>query len=304
MPSIDTLVPDIQRLLADSRAGTGGTLVDVDVLSKLGVDVATAVQNAIAPKPVRERKPNTLYASEIGSPCLRQVWYKVNADKLGLKQEELQPHTLLKFTYGDILEATVLGLAKAAGHDVTMQQHKVSYALRNYAGEEWHINGRMDAVIDGVLVDVKSASTFAFDKFKQGLNDSNDSFGYRSQLNFYNWPQSFQRQGFLVIEKQNGHLGFFEQEYEDPTAVIEKVVHAASQLAAPKRAFNLKPVGKSGNEGLCTECSYCAFKHECWKDANNGDGLRTFLYSTGPVFLGTVAEVPRVPEITKELTAA
>ena len=44
-------------------------------------------------------------------------------------------------------------------------------------------------------------------------------------------------------------------------------------------------------------CSYCQFKHSCWKEANEGRGLRTFLYSTGPKHFTHVEKEPRVAEI-------
>ena len=48
--------------------------------------------------------------------------------------------------------------------------------------------------------------------------------------------------------------------------------------------------GKSGNEKLGFECSYCPYKAECWP------GVRGFAYSYGPVFLTKVVRTPSVPE--------
>jgi hypothetical protein len=44
--------------------------------------------------------------------------------------------------------------------------------------------------------------------------------------------------------------------------------------------------GQSGNRKLSTNCSYCDYKKECWP------GLRTFIYSKGPVYLTKVEREP------------
>ena len=44
-------------------------------------------------------------------------------------------------------------------------------------------------------------------------------------------------------------------------------------------------------------CSYCAYKVDCWKDSNNGTGLRKFIYANGLRYLTQVAKKPDVPEI-------
>lgn len=48
----------------------------------------------------------------------------------------------------------------------------------------------------------------------------------------------------------------------------------------------------SKNKKLCTSCSYCNFKKQCWPE------MRTFMYASGPEFLVEVVDVPRVMEIT------
>ena len=38
-----------------------------------------------------------------------------------------------------------------------------------------------------------------------------------------------------------------------------------------------------------------------FSDANNGDGLRKFLYSNGPRWLTTIERIPDVKEVTNEI---
>ena len=45
--------------------------------------------------------------------------------------------------------------------------------------------------------------------------------------------------------------------------------------------FHDKPDGESGNRKLAIGCMYCDYKVDCWKDANDGKGLRKFDYKNG-----------------------
>ncbi len=291
MKTIDTLATDIEQLFRDTLRGESFKFNE-EMLAMFGVDMALAVQRALEARR-SERTPNTLRMSEIGKPCLRQIWYGVHHADLG---EKMLPHTLFKFLYGDVLEELVILLAKAAGHRVEGEQQLVEYRLG-----DWKVRGKQDAVIDSVLTDVKSASSFAFQKFKKGLDDSNDDFGYRLQLSGYNgWSVPiWKRQGFLAVDKQNGHIHFSESAYIPVEPKVEVILRAVDNDAKePKRGFELVPEGKSGNEKLCTNCSYCPYKVACWRDANDGEGLKGYVYSNGPVFLGTVKREPAVPRLT------
>ena len=60
----------------------------------------------------------------------------------------------------------------------------------------------------------------------------------------------------------------------------------------PERPYKDVADGMSGNRKLGTMCSYCQFKTLCWP------GLRTFVYSSGPVFMTKVVKTPNVLETT------
>jgi hypothetical protein len=284
MANITTLADDIAGLWEKEAPLTP------ELLSQLGVSVAMKAQRAFE-KRDRHRGEKTLYASEVGKPCVRQVYYGYHMPGLA---EPLPPQARTKFLYGDMLEDYVLTLAKAAGHDVTHEQTPITMTL----SDGWVVKGRNDAVIDGHVVDVKSCSSYAYKKFQEGLNDYNDSFGYRTQLTTYSigLPISYIGQGFLAIDKQNGHIGYFPTAPVDAQRTAESVAEALSQPKLPKRAFEAEAMGTSGNMKLPVNCSYCPFKKDCWSDANGGVGLRAFSYSTGPVFLTEVKKVPNVVE--------
>jgi hypothetical protein len=230
-----------------------------------------------------------LRMSNIGRPD-RQLWYDINSNE---PKEDFQPATLIKFAYGDMIEQMILLYAKMAGHVVEHEQAEV---------ELDGIKGHIDAVIDGVLVDVKSASTFSFQKFETGalFEPGNDPFGYVAQLAGYvEAVNPGGRGGFLAVDKTLGKLCFCEipRHVLERYQVRERIAHIKDVIASPDlpaRCYPDKPDGKSGNMKLDTGCSYCAHKFNCWSDANGGAGLKTYYYSNGPRYLTKVVKEPRV----------
>jgi len=227
--------------------------------------------------------------SNIGKGA-RQLWY----DKRYGKEETLPAPTLIKFIFGDILEQLLLFLAEASGHKVTHRQSEVTLC---------GVKGHIDAEIDGVTVDVKSASTHAFRKFSDGTLVEDDPFGYIEQISGYSKARGTGG-AFLAVDKQNGHVAYlpFTKEELDVFKVEDRIAYikkAVEQENVPERCYPDEEMGESGNRKLGVNCSYCGHKERCWADANNGLGLRTFLYSSGPVFLTKVAREPKVYEVPK-----
>ena len=281
--SINTLVQDIY----DVVDGKGGWDATVNEFFTSGMRDITQVRLGDE----RENRKPSLRLSALGNPCTRKLWYSINESDGG---EVLPPSTKLKFLYGDILEQLLLSLAMAAGHNVEGMQDTL---------EIGGIKGHRDAVIDGITIDVKSASTYSFNKFQQGNLRSDDPFGYISQLSSYVYAGRDQTDveshpslgAFLVIDKTLGNICLdlydFGPELDAKEQEVENIKAAMELPEAPERSFEPVPDGKSGNMKLPTVCSYCSFKEKCWPD------LRTFLYSTGPRFLTTVEKVPNVPEV-------
>lgn len=273
---INTLVEDIYNLF-------DGHECNEENVQEFGQAVANVVANRL--KHSGESGRPTLRFSNIGRPCDRQLWF----DTRGYTTEPLLPHTKLKFLFGDIIEEMLLFLATEAGHKVTDQQKEV---------EIEGIKGHMDCKIDGITMDVKSASPRAFDKFAKGYLAEQDSFGYIGQISAYMQAEGEDEGGFLVMDKQNGHIcTHFPDEYIDAEDRINHLkAITADGTEPPVRCFDPVPDGKSGNMKLATECSYCGHKFRCWEDVNNGQGLRTFIYSNGPRYLTQVERIPNVPE--------
>ena len=248
----------------------------------------------------RDREHGKLWASDLGESCPRKTYYKWNVSDIA---EPLQGHTRFKFLYGNILEEAVLYLAEEAGYTVEQQQAPVKFNF-TVDGDPWQISGRIDAVINNVLVDVKSTSSFGFKKYsREGLNANNDSFGYRWQLGYYRHfiKLPVEEAGFLWIDKQNGHILYDKVDDLPSKNAIEKrataIAHTILGDEAPARGEVAIPEGKSGNMKLGIKCSYCDFKQHCWRDANGGQGLKGYAYNYGPIWLTNVKREPRVPPI-------
>lgn len=277
--TIDTLVEDIESLLS-----SGIEDIPEKAFKNFTKGIASSIIDSLGK---RERKA-TLRMSNIGRPCERQLWYEVNKPELS---SELRPENYMKFMYGHLVEELLLFLAELAGHEVTGRQDEQ---------EIEDIKGHRDAIIDGVLVDVKSASSYSFKKFKEGRLLEDDPFGYSDQLQSYLYAAKDdpivtdkEQAAFLVVDKTLGHttLDVHKKNNKDYERIYREKKEMVQKSTPPKRAFTSKPFGKSGNETLQTICSYCPFKKTCWPE------LRQFLYSTGPVDLVVVNKMPLVPEI-------
>lgn len=278
-PSIDTLVEDIQGLF-----GTASHEVDPKRAEVLGHTIATVVTQRLAEEDGSRK--GTLRMSNLGKGD-RQIWYEVVSD---VKVEPLPPDTKIKFLFGDVWEAIMLFLAKEAGHEVSHEQEEVVID---------GVVGHMDAVIDGVVVDVKTASKYAFRKFKDGTLQDNDAFGYYEQLAGYSHALGDLPGAWLAVEKEQGHMALLSAPADDLVAlkIPERIKHLKAVVAdtenPPERCYPDEEMGKSGNRVLGVNCSYCPFKFHCWSDANQGVGLRTFLYAKGPVHFTHVEREPK-----------
>lgn len=237
-----------------------------------------------------EHGPPKLRLSKMGPTCPCALWHSIHHPELA---EALPPWAEIKYSYGHILEALVLTLAKAAGHSVTGEQDELVVD---------EIRGHRDAVIDGCIVDVKSSSSIGFRKFKDGTLDQSDSFGYLDQLDGYllgsaddNLVTDKTRAYILAIDKTLGHMCLYEHRLREDH--IRKRIRESKEIVAreqpPVCGCGTLPDGKAGNVRLDTRASYSPFKHQCFPN------LRTFLYSDGPRYLTKVVREPDVQEIDK-----
>lgn len=285
MKSPLTLVKDIYDFMTSSKRE-----VPKESTDEFAKQLAEMVANRLSSD---DRVPR-LSPSSFGTKCDRKLWYSINQND---KREPLEPWVRIKFLYGDIIELLVLYLAKLSGHKVEGMQDKMSVH---------GVEGSRDAVIDGLLVDVKSAGSRSFLKFKDHELKTNDPFGYMKQLGLYLEGSkddplvAYKKEAaFLAVDKDLGHIVLDKYKFEDHDWAKEITAKRGmiAEKNPPKRAYQDEPEGRSGNMKLPLNCAYCDFKKHCWSDANNGKGLRTFIYSSGPKFLTKVEKIPEVVEI-------
>lgn len=279
--TIDTLVQDIYDVLE----GNGGWNETVAKFLADGVLERTMKQ-------FQKQEPrNWLSPSMLGQPCNRKKWKQVNEPETAAP---LDAQAIGTFLYGDILEYMVIALAMAAGHDVQGLQEPLDIC---------GLPGSGDCIIDGMVVDVKSASSFGFQKFATNGVKEDDPFGYISQLSSYLYAYQDDdrvtykdKAAFLVVKKDRFKLVLDEYNLKEEVERKELEVDFNKALVEgpqPKERIPAVPDGKSGNMKLPLSCSYCQFKNtDCWEN------IRRFAYAGQVRELVLVKNLPRVPEIT------
>lgn len=276
--TIETLVKDIYELFDEN--------VDVQIDEQAIATFVNGVRDSVISSLTRKKRDAYLRLSMVGHPD-RKIWYELNK----APKEPLSKPTYIKFLYGDILEHLLVLLTKLSGHSVQAQQDELIVE---------DVVGHQDAVVDGVLVDFKSASPASFKKFKDGSLAMDDPFGYIAQISSYAFAGKHDRAGFVAIDKVSGEIHFHEvnkRERIDPSKRITDLKRIINMPEPPEHCHDPVEDGKSGNMKLAAGCSFCDFKKHCWSGANNGHGLRAFKYSNGVRYLTSVNKTPDVEEI-------
>ena len=278
MKKLENLVSDIYSVLSPLTEGEALDISDKDI-DDFGEAIKDVVRHWATPK---ARDSNTLRMSNIGKPS-RQLWYD-----LKYKREESSfedSHLPIKFLYGHLLEEVLLFLVKMSGHKVEDEQKEV---------EVKGVKGHIDCKIDGEVIDIKTASGFALNKFRNGTLREDDPFGYMAQLAGYEEAEGTTNGGFLVINKESGELTLYQpEELDKPYApkIIEDIKESLNNNEPPEVCYEPIPEGKSGNMKLPKNCVYCNHKFRCYPD------LRVFKYSKGLVYFTEIVNEPKVEEV-------
>lgn len=244
-----------------------------------------------------------LRLSQMGEKCPCQLWHSVHTPSLS---EKLHAHTLIKFTYGHVIESMALEMARASGHEVTGEQDELSLL---------GVKGHRDCVIDGCIVDIKSTNSLSFKTIKAG-NVAEDIFlsSYLAQLDGYVVASAddplvrVKDRGYLLaVDKVLGHICIYEHRVR-PDFIRERISHYKDIVGRdepPACTCGRESDGVSGNVKLDLKASYNPFKHAC--AGQRGEKIRTFLYDGGPRFLTTVKRRPMrkdrrtpIPEVDQD----
>lgn len=271
--SLETLPSDIYSLFDPHNH----VVANEERLETLCTNLKETLRSRLAKQ---EDRSGNLRFSSLGQPD-RKLWLASRQTQ----GEEMDGKLLFKFLYGHIIEELILYLAKESGHEVSDEQREV---------EVLGVKGHIDAIIDGVVIDVKSASPFGYKKFKEGSVVEDDPFGYIQQISGYsNVLTPDQGPAFIAFDKVAGDICV------SPVSVSiaschkpeDRISHLKEVLASdemPSQCYPFVPEGKSGNMKLATGCSYCAYKFNCFPE------VQGYAYSTGPVYLTKVVRKPNV----------
>jgi hypothetical protein len=280
--TLDTLIGDIHSVFSDSSHK-----INEDYLNLFLEGVKTEVVKALEES--GQHRELELRMSNIGRPE-RFLWFEINRSRESKTPSQLPLETRIKFLMGHVMEHLVLFLAREAGHSVTDQQKEI---------EVDGIKGHMDAKIDGVPVDVKTASGYSFKKFVEGevlSGGEKDPFGYMGQISGYSEAEGATEAAFLPINKETGELAILpvhSMNFVDVRSKIKSCKYTVSQPTPPvKKCYDPVPEGKSGNMTIHRNCTFCTHKFECWKGE-----VRAFKYSDGIKLLTSVVKTPSVEEV-------
>jgi hypothetical protein len=224
-----------------------------------------------------------LRMSGVGKPLCQQ-----QLGKQGI-EEELDYTTIMRFIFGNLIEAVAIAILKGAGVEVSDEQKRVSVEV---AGKT--ISGSMDLKIKDLtntkkIWDVKSASPYSFDrKFGEfggySALKQDDPFGYIAQGLMYEHADGDKFGGWIAINKSTGEWAVCavpDDIEEDKKEVIDSVSMKISMLEDKNTKFRKFPdkielhkeKGKKGNEIetgnrlMHPTCSMCGYKKHCWPKA-------------------------------------
>ena len=213
MPKIITLIDDIHKLLEDGKEGVNEKHLQ-EFFKFLREDINVFLSGEKRGKP-------SLRMSSIGKKD-RKLWYEFNSKK---PPEEIDGKLKLRFFFGNLVESFLLLLAQEAGHKVTDRQKEVIVE---------GVKGHIDCKIDGVLVDVKSASDFGYRKFKDNSIYHEDPFGYIAQLSGY-------------VQAEEGDVGYFWAYNKNNSEMTLTELDELTMIDTSQRVKHLKKMVKNGN---------------------------------------------------------
>ena len=275
---ISTLISDIyNRIESNQKVSKENLEALLEGLSDVVVKQLEEKRNTSHEKNIR--------MSSIGKPD-RKIWMEINGPEV---ERSYSPSTLIKFLYGSIIEELVIFLAKEAGHSVQELQKQC---------ELEGIKGHIDCKIDDDIVDIKSASDFAFRKFKTGTLESDDPFGYIGQISAYVEAEGKDVGYLLALNKVTGELALLELDDFSLINATNRIKHIKELVKSeemPDFCYNPQPDGKSGNMRLARDCVYCPYKWTCFPD------MKVFRYSDGLRYLTTIEKEPKVQDITDSM---
>jgi len=212
---------------------------------------------------VRDSK-GKFWVSSLGK-CVRQLAYQFHGiEKAG---KEIDGRAKIVFWTGDLIEFTVVGLAKLSGVNVIatgLQQMRIELPVTG-----GFVSGRPDGLIlenkITYLLEVKSMSGYGFEKFEHGeLEES-----YKVQVNSEMEALGISKCVFVAVNKESGVMA--EVVLDKDEAIVEKArKNIASVLHSTPEKLPDPPEELGFNEKTRFypwNCLYCAWWKKCRTNA-------------------------------------
>lgn len=232
-------------------------------------EVVDQICDAVRASLIRQFEPRPAFRLRMSN--IGRAYCQLHMEKNGVKPLPRTYSFQMNMLFGDMTEALLLGVMKAAGVEYTGEE-RVELSLDNGVV----IKGSTDMSRDGVD-DVKSASPWAFnnkfqeyDKLIQG-----DPFGYEVQLKGYAKAKGVKAGAWWVVNKATGEVTVLDvpddperdvQLWKDVNEKITKLNSDAPferSFEDEEETFYRKP---TGNRKLGTTCGFCEYRYTCWPD--------------------------------------
>lgn len=204
-----------------------------------------------------DKKKDGLRLSSSGK-CVRQLAYGLHGFEASGK--ELDSRARLVFWAGDLTEMTLVALAKVAGCQITATgfgQLKVKLTI---AGKE--IEGHPDGLLlegnELLLLEVKSMSSYAYERFEKGFIDPS----YLAQINCYMEALGVHRCVFLAQNKDSGVIS--EKIVDKNDELMDLVeVNLTTVITSTKENLPERPYQPDAKGLYPWMCAYCAYHKTC-----------------------------------------
>tara|TARA_R100001530_G_scaffold59256_3_gene42963 strand:- start:832 stop:1737 length:906 start_codon:yes stop_codon:yes gene_type:complete len=218
--------------------------------------------------------------SGIGKPLCQQ-----KLEQQGV-QGTVDRTLVMRFLFGDLVEAAAIAIMKAAGVDVESEQEQCELDIGGIT-----LQGTLDVEVDGKVWDVKSSSGYSFaSKFGPehgGFTkiEEEDAFGYIPQGFLYAESRGKPFGGWIAVDKSTGEFGVVET----PNNATGKRATALKRVSDNIRDLRdnpgtvvkfedtaeVKKTGKkpnvietpTGNRLMPNLCTFCKFMRHCWPGA-------------------------------------
>lgn len=336
--TIEYLVTDINTLLCKLEAGEEVEIPE-ELYEEFGKVCIESLKRQMQPRKVSVN--GALRMSNIGRPD-RILYYEVNHPELKSKIRPSDKVRFMYGDMVESLMIFLMEASGNAIED-KQGRCNITVGGQNVTGNSKRttIKGSCDGSTRGTVFDIKSSSSYAYNtKFAKGGLEKDDPFGYLFQLGSYGASiidsstdtsthnttnvttstkttkdvESADRNrsttpnpGFFVVDKSTGQFKVCEPKIPKEYEVKERIEHVllmVDEPHEPPRCHAPIPKGTKGNMILPKPCGWCDFKFHCHRDANDGDGLRTFEYKTykgmEPTYFTEVVDLPRVQETTDD----